>query len=162
MALSLSGGGDISTSANTNLSLLTNGLVLKPNHRYGFLAYRSTGNTLTVNDGNNFVWDSVKFDNGNMYNNSTGEITIPETGMYILSFRILSPNSTAGVDIRIYLNGVIAAGGGGYAGNWSGHKPLVYNRIDTYNTNDSIIIKSWNSSQWCCDVHNMICCYFLG
>lgn len=145
MALSLSGNGDISTSANTNISLPTSGLVLKPNHRLAFLAARTGGDQSVAVNGL-FIFNTLLYEVGtSMYNTSTGIMTAPEDGLYFISANLLTPNNTTIIDTRLLIND-IDINFASYSGNWNGHKTNNFILVYFLNSGDTVKIKANNNA----------------
>jgi hypothetical protein len=90
-------------TAQTAQTALTAQKLAKP--FIGFRAYLKQDKTLTGGNYNTYsiVFDSQKYDSSNVYNNTTGEFTVPESGMYYLHTR-LSIKATAAGLAQIFFN----------------------------------------------------------
>ena len=77
----------------------------------GFLAGRSTTQSIPLTTQTDVIFDSVLFDNTASYNASTGEVTVKESGLYKVNAQ-LSWSAFAGYTYTyIIKNGTVAAGG---------------------------------------------------
>ena len=164
MSITITGSGDISTGGSPSISLPSSGLVLTPQHRYGFIAGRTS--SVSVNTaGTIWVFDTFLYNVGNIYSNTTGVTTAPETGMYLFMLNALSANDASTIDLRVHVNGTNTKLAG-YAGNWSGHKRLAMTFTYLLNKNDTLDFRSWGSSGTlygdATTYHTFLAGYFLG
>jgi len=148
----------IQDEAGTNaMTIDTSGRVSIPN----VIAFFAERDTSSVSATNTIVFQTVKLNQGNAYNNSTGKFTAPINGVYHLHFTILTASNTTANDIALtYNNGLGSevnliksrhqdAGSsvhGTMAGTWTG----------TLTANDTVECEVTNSaihfsgtSKWC-------------
>jgi hypothetical protein len=106
--------------------------------------------------GSPFRWNTIREIRGGNWFNGT-RATAPVQGTYSFWMRTLTPSDTNIHDIRYAINGVqTEAYGGGYSGNWSGHKSLVSFVMLSMNQGDYIEFIDINGGTKCCAVHNVI------
>ena len=85
--------------------------------------------------------------------------TAPVDGVYAFFMQRLTPNNGNVVDNRWRVNGGGgAAYGGGYSGNWSGHKQCQSHLCLFLNAGDTVATYNINGGTTCCSVHNI----FIG
>ena len=140
MPITITGTGNITTGGSPSISLPSSGIVLTPQHRYGFLAVRTSNQNVNTT-GAVFVFDTFVYNVGNLYNNTTGVVTVPETGMYLFMLNALSANDGSTLDLRVHVNGTNTKLSG-YAGNWSGHKRVAMTFTYLMNKNDTLDFRS--------------------
>lgn len=119
MSLTLYGSGNISSTSN--ITLTASNLIVNKSNRPSFLIRSSGFSTLTNAI---LTFTNVVYNNGNMYDTSTGRMTAPVDGLYLLQLNALTPNNSTTADLRLYKNGSQYSDIGIYGGNWSGHKHI--------------------------------------
>jgi hypothetical protein len=92
----------IGTSAAERMRIDSSGYVTMPNQP-AFHASRTSG---AVSGTGIYICNSVKFNDGNHYNSSTGRFTAPVAGRYQVNFFVLAQNPDD-FDMNIQVNGVL-------------------------------------------------------
>ena len=87
-------------AGTTAMTIDTSGRVSTPTVIAFFAELTNSGVSAT----NTIVFETVKLNQGNAYNNSTGKFTAPINGVYHLHFTILSANNTTANDITMARN----------------------------------------------------------
>lgn len=164
MTISITGGGEISVNGAPSISLPSSGLVLTPQHRHGFIAGRSSAQSLSP-AGTRLIFDTFVYNVGNLYNNTTGVVTAPLSGIYIFNLNALSDNQSAVMNLALYVNNVDTKLFT-YNGNWTGHKTSSWHFTYLLNAGDTLDIRSrdgngtlWGASN---QYHSFFGAHFLG
>lgn len=116
------------------------GGVLVPNQP-SFYAYNST--SPTPSNSSAFVFDSTNYNSG-MYSTSTGRMTAPVTGRYLVSvcFRVNSQNAGYYAQTFLYINGAVTWQGSYHGTTMSagsaGYNSVMYTGVLSLNQNDYI------------------------
>jgi hypothetical protein len=106
--------------------------------------------------GSPFRWNTIRQIRGGSWFNGV-RATAPVQGTYSFWLRTLTPSDGSVHDIRYNINGTQSdAWGGGYSGNWGGHKSLVAFIMITLNQGDWIEFVDINGGTKCCSVHHVI------
>lgn len=94
--------------------------------KHVFSGYRTAGNVAAVSK---FICNVAEVNQGNVYDTSTGNYTVPETGVYEVSGDFCSADTNAAY-LQIYVNGVALTNPSIAASSGSVHRILNLNEGD--------------------------------
>lgn len=147
----------ITANGNTVFEVDANGYTSMPYQPY-FLANRSGHGDEAGNRFMTYPNIVQRRPNSNGWFDGT-YATAPTAGVYAFFMQRLTPNNGNVVDNRWRVNG--GGGdtyGGGYSGNWSGHKQCQSHLCVFLNEGDTVATYNINGGTTCCSVHNI----FIG
>lgn len=129
----------LQTNSNTKIIIDSSGRVRMP-YQPAFYAYPSASTSYTAN--NPFIFNVIVENEGGGYNASNGRFTAPVAGRYMIIFHGLTDSNSVQCDFRVYINGSSPNYYGGYAGNWSGHKPSHGTWVIRLNAGDYVDMRA--------------------
>lgn len=133
----------LQTNSNTKIIIDSSGRVRKP-YQPAFYAWPSA--SVSYSNLSIFTFDNVVENQGGHFNGSLGRFTAPVAGRYMFNFHTLTSNDGAHCDHRLYINGVNNDQYGGYAGNWSGHKPAQSCWLVRLSAGDYVDVRAVNTA----------------
>jgi hypothetical protein len=150
-----------SSTGTTAFTIDSSGRVRNNNFPY-FFATRYISSDISIAINNIIPFPDIKHNRGNVYNGTV--FTAPIAGVYMFHIKTLTPSTTDQLDLRWYRNGAVDTSlGAGYAGNWTGHKPMISFLLTELQANDTITPYTIsNPGVICCNVHNSFCGYLVG
>ena len=142
-----------SSGYNTTSKMIVkgNGIIETP-LQPSFNAYHSSG-SMSIAAGGKFIFNSTHHNVGNMYNTSTGRITVPVAGTYLLTFHTIFQGNYGNAYFQFYINNARSTVIGDYhlskndtnTAYWQTHQ---FSRVVKLAKNDYIDIFARNTLQW--------------